>query len=321
MTAEPTFPDRFRSHLTGRALLPKHSQVLVAVSGRSDSMALLSLLKELARVWPLRLHVGHVQHGTTPSSAGDLAVVEEAARRCHLPFTLRRDPETAAGPGARRDRRTRLLVQMLAELRGDMIATGETAENAAEVLLASLLRGRFASVYRLRERTEHWVRPLLAFSHEESERYLSARSIPFRPPPDPFSLETEQGAIALLVLPILRRRFGNAALANLAQMERDLAEDQDFLDELALLARTEVGWLVHEHTVQMAFARWRRLPYSLQCRLLATAALAAHVPPPPAVVLHALTSACAALTKDTEQTLHALNFRRAGGILFITRSS
>lgn len=320
MTSAATFPDRFRTRVTTRGLLPKRARVLVAVSGRSDSMALLHLLEERTRAGPHSLHVGHVQHGTAPDAVGDRTLVEETGKRLHLPVSLREDPETLASPGAREVSRARLLVQMLEALRCDVIATGETKEDAAVVLLATLLRGRSADL-PLRERTEHWVRPLLTFSHQECFRYLSARGIPFRPHPAPFSLETERGALALLILPLLRRQFGEAALANLAQVERDLAEDEDFLDDLALLARQDVGWLVHEHTVNVAWERWTSLPAALRRRLLAAAAQAAGSTLLPAAAPSELAAACAVLTENTEQTLQGLNVRRSGGMLFITRSS
>ncbi|MDQ3400076.1 MAG: hypothetical protein M3470_03645, partial [Chloroflexota bacterium] len=63
--------------------------LLVAVSGGTDSTALLLILRELAAEHGLVLHVAHFDHRTRPrASAADAAYVAELAARCGAPLRI-----------------------------------------------------------------------------------------------------------------------------------------------------------------------------------------------------------------------------------------
>ncbi|HEU4403480.1 MAG TPA: ATP-binding protein [Candidatus Polarisedimenticolia bacterium] len=66
-------------------------RVLVAVSGGPDSMALLTLLRDLAGEMRLELHVAHLDHGWRGrAGAADAEFVRRLALRFGLPVTVGR---------------------------------------------------------------------------------------------------------------------------------------------------------------------------------------------------------------------------------------
>ncbi len=81
--------------LLAERLLKQDDAVVVAVSGGSDSMALLHLLLELNRAaaWSLHLHVAHLNHMLRGEEAEkDAAFVQAACDSESLPCTIdRRD--------------------------------------------------------------------------------------------------------------------------------------------------------------------------------------------------------------------------------------
>ena len=81
----PTLAERFHAHLRRRRLFPGHGTALVAVSGGSDSVALLDLLAGEAVDLELRLVVAHVDHGIQQESATVAVSVARLAARYHLP--------------------------------------------------------------------------------------------------------------------------------------------------------------------------------------------------------------------------------------------
>ena len=80
-----------------RNLLPKGSRVLAAVSGGSDSVALLRLLQQFASYMNWRLSVLHIDHHARPLSGEDASFVKSIAYETGLEFTLRE----ISAPGSR----------------------------------------------------------------------------------------------------------------------------------------------------------------------------------------------------------------------------
>ena len=123
--------------------------VLVAVSGGPDSVALLSVLHDLAPAWNLSLTVVHCNYGLRGSeSDGDASFVTALCRRLDHPCLVRslpinRDEAGASGSlqARARDSRYHLFRELATELGADRVALGHTADDQAETVLLRMLRG------------------------------------------------------------------------------------------------------------------------------------------------------------------------------------
>jgi tRNA(Ile)-lysidine synthetase-like protein len=125
-----------------------HAQMVLAVSGGADSIALLHgaarLVATSQRAW--RLSVAHLDHRLRPDSADDAAFVVAASASLGLPAEVRRtDVAALAGAEGRsieeagREARYRFLEEVAPA--GALIATAHTLDDVAETVLINLLRG------------------------------------------------------------------------------------------------------------------------------------------------------------------------------------
>lgn len=160
--------------------------MLIAVSGGSDSTALLAVLVELAVKLEIRLTAAHFHHGLRGSDSDrDEESAAAIAARFRLPFRSGR----AVGliPGGNLEARARVqryafLDRIAAEEGCDRIATGHTRDDQAETVLLRLLRGTgldgLAGILPVRQ--GYIVRPLIDCSRPAILSYLNASGLPHR---------------------------------------------------------------------------------------------------------------------------------------------
>ena len=162
-------------------------RVAAAVSGGADSMALLLLLRALARQQGnLELSACHVNHGLRGEAAGrDEEFVRAACARLGVPLRVFRARELGAPPPphAGEDWARRLRYGCFAQLlaRGiDCVATAHTGSDQAETLLFRLARGTgLHGAAGIRPRRPGYLRPLLCLTRADTEAYCRAAGQPW----------------------------------------------------------------------------------------------------------------------------------------------
>ena len=81
------------------------TRVLAAVSGGSDSMALMTILSELSSELRIELAAAHFDHGIRPEAARERRLVERAAGKLEIPPVSRLGRRSRRGaPDEERDR-------------------------------------------------------------------------------------------------------------------------------------------------------------------------------------------------------------------------
>jgi tRNA(Ile)-lysidine synthase len=205
-------------------LFDRGDRLLVAVSGGSDSMALLTVLWELQRRLDLHLEVATVDHGLRPDVGKEIALVAERAAALGLIHHVssvdvagaRRS--AASGRAGVQESARRLRLGALAELaarRGlRRVALGHQADDQAETVLFRIVRGTgLRGLAGIPYRRDPFVRPLLDVTREETLRYLRKRGVPFVTDPSNEDRRYARSRIRHDLMPLLRRENPRVAEA------------------------------------------------------------------------------------------------------------
>jgi tRNA(Ile)-lysidine synthase len=221
--ADPS-PER----LAGRCTFPAAGTALVCgVSGGADSLTLLVLAVAAGCV----VTAVHVDHGLRPGSAGEADVVADACRRFGAVFRSER-VVLSDGPNledrARRARRAVL---------GPDAATGHTADDQAETVLANLLRG--AGVNGLAGMRAGPRHPLLGL--RRTETVALCRQLGLHPVSDPSNDDPRflRNRVRHELVPLCCAIAGRDVVPVLARQAGVLAGDADLLDAVASLIDPE----------------------------------------------------------------------------------
>jgi tRNA(Ile)-lysidine synthase len=260
---------RVRSFIRQHDLIRPGSRVALAVSGGSDSMALLHILAMLSRGGALQIAgVVHFNHQLRPTALTHERFVAAAAAACGVPFVsgredvlARRVRERCSIEQAARHARYEFFERGRAELGADLVALGHTRDDQAETLLLRLLRGAGPrGLAGMHPRHGCIVRPLLDCRRAELRDWL--KDHPTDVSPRYLDDETNddvsvpRNRVRHELVPLLMERFNPAVVDVLAREAALLRDLWAWMDEASAPLRAEAGTL--------DVARLRRAPAALR---------------------------------------------------------
>jgi tRNA(Ile)-lysidine synthase len=223
----------------------KDLTVLVAVSGGSDSVALLRGLDAIRLPGEGRLIAAHVNHKLRGAeSDADQQFVEELCRSQNIPCEVAiGDVNTVAGgrgqgiEAAARKVRYAALEEMAGRLGARFVVTAHTADDQAETVLHRILRGTgirglagMSRVRRLGPTT--LLRPLLGVRRAELTAYLHDLGQPLRTDASNRDVRFTRNRIRAELLPLLATNYNRAIVDALLQLGRLAGESQALIDEI-----------------------------------------------------------------------------------------
>jgi tRNA(Ile)-lysidine synthase len=219
---------------------PLHAQLTLAVSGGSDSMALLHgaarLVQTDARAW--RLTVAHLDHALRPDSADDATFVADAAAGLGIPAVIERTDVAALARAegrsledAGREARYRFFEAVAPP--GALIVTAHTLDDLAETILLNLLRGSGTAGARgMPQRRGRIVRPLIGERRVTLADGLARAGIAHRDDPSNDDPAFLRNRVRHEVLPLLES-IRPGAVEALARFGRLAGDDDELLETLA----------------------------------------------------------------------------------------
>ena len=160
------------------SLFSPGAQVVCAVSGGADSMAMLCCLRELAAELSVYVRAAHFNHRLRGAeSDGDEAFVRAFCAAEGIELVCGAPEKPARSEEEAREQR----YAFLDSIPCDAVAIAHTAEDNLETLLQHLLRGSgLRGLGGIPPRRGRYVRPLLAVSHAQAREYLRARGTGWR---------------------------------------------------------------------------------------------------------------------------------------------
>lgn len=209
---------------------------LVALSGGTDSCALLLLLCEAAQLGllPPPAGVAHFHHGMRGQDAdADAGFCAALAARCGLPCLIELGALAGANEAEAREARYAFLQDAAKALGADVIATAHHADDQAETVLMRVFRGTSVSgLAGIPARRGNIVRPLLFARRAQLEAYCAAQGVAVRHDPTNDDPRFPRRKVRTL-LPELAESFNPRLTDALCRLAEHAAEDSAYLDTLA----------------------------------------------------------------------------------------
>lgn len=255
-------------------ILPQRvSGLCLAVSGGSDSLALMRLTHRWATGRAISLHVVSIDHGLRRDSAQEAALVGRKAAALGLPHAVRRwtgwDGRGNLQDAARSARQT-LLACHARESGAQAVLLGHTQDDQAETLLMRLARGSgVEGLGAMHPRIDHkglsWLRPLLDVPRAELRAWLHASGEDWIE--DPSNLDPRFDRVRIRQALAVLAPLGITA-GGLASTAERLRAARDSLEHLAGLAAAELLSQDHGDYILQADG-FDALPEDTRTRLVA----------------------------------------------------
>lgn len=244
---------KVQTFLEQEQLLQTGQWVILALSGGADSVALLSVCKELQDEYDLHLLAAHVNHGIRGEEADqDEAFCQSFCRQLNVDLrVLHADiPALAKQTGVSEETCGRKVrYQFFQDLAEELMATGvpkqqiriataHTAQDAVETMLFHLARGTgLTGLCGIPAARGNIIRPLLTCTRADIEAYLQERHLPHREDSTNQDISYARNRIRHQVLPALEA-CNDGALRNILRCMELLQQDEAYLEEQADLLRT-----------------------------------------------------------------------------------
>lgn len=218
-------------------MLCKGYNVMCAVSGGADSMAMLVLMRELAYTLHISVSAAHLNHSLRgPESDRDENFVRNFCADNEVPFYCERidvkEEAIKCKKGIEetaRELRYAFFERARLELRADVVATAHTANDNFETMLLNLVRGTgILGLCGIPPRRARIIRPLLRVERQEVLNYLQKKGIGYVTDSSNLSNEYSRNKIRNNVVPQLFELNPTVFLS--ARVAADaLTADADFI--------------------------------------------------------------------------------------------
>lgn len=230
-------------------LFPESQEVIVGVSGGSDSIGLLTVLSNLTDILKISLIAVYVDHGLRPDETGqEKAYVHSFASDLQTGFALKevdvqkysREKKISLEHAAR-DLRYNALREVARENDASIIATAHTADDQAEEILIRLLRGSgLKGLSGMRTENNDIVRPFLETSKSDIRDYLFEKGIRYLEDSSNSDPRFLRNRVRNELIPFLEKKFDPGVKQALRKTANSLAEDELLLDDLTNAAAEKI---------------------------------------------------------------------------------
>lgn len=197
-------------YIKAHEMISPGQNVLAAVSGGGDSMALLLLLASLREELGFSLWAAYFDHQLRPESAREGDLAEELAQSLNIPFYRGAAPvrELCGGENLEnfaRGIRYKFLKDVARATKSQRIATGHHGDDQAETLLLHLLRGSgLEGLAAIAPVEGLLIRPFLQISKEEILEFCRENKVEYATDKSNFSLDYTRNRLRLEILPLLK---------------------------------------------------------------------------------------------------------------------
>ena len=173
---------RFQKFVSDNRLIKRRDSILVGFSGGADSTALIHLLWSLKKTYQINIIAAHVNYKLRgEESEGDMAYCRDFCFSHNIPLVIK-ECDLSGRIAGLEDFARKVRFEYFQEIKRvyaiTSIALGHNKEDVAETMLLHLFRGSGIKGLRgIQPQNNDLIRPLICFSRNELECYLSDNNI------------------------------------------------------------------------------------------------------------------------------------------------
>lgn len=258
-------------------LIEKNENIVVAVSGGADSMALLYALIEIRSVLDFNIIIAHVNHGVRGEDAdSDQEFVRQKSIEMELPFyTINVDMNAYAkeqkisSEEAGRLLRYNFFREIIKEKRSGKIAVAHNKNDQAETLLLRIMRGTgIDGLKGMDFISGDIIRPLLNISRDEIEKYIENNKIDTVLDKTNLLPIYNRNKVRLELLPYMEENFNQNIIEALWRLSRSSKADVSYLEEITEKKYKLLMKYVSKHSIILDRALFCKEDLSLKFRLI-----------------------------------------------------
>lgn len=249
------------AYIKQNKMIKKKDIILAGVSGGSDSMAMLHILKELQQELEFSLNVVHIHHGIRGQEADrDSSFVEKMCKEWQIPCSIHYyDVPKLSREWKLGEEETGRIVRKKAfgkeinfyrkqwekennnsddgrQARKIRIALAHNQEDLAETMLHNLCRGTgLRGLCTMRPVAGEIIRPILCLSREKIARYLEKENIPHIQDSTNLSDEYTRNRIRHHILPMLEQEINVKAVAHMSETAERISQAEEYLTQQSLM--------------------------------------------------------------------------------------
>lgn len=218
-------------------MIRQGDRVLVALSGGSDSVALLRLLIEISQMYGFTLGAAHVNHQLRKTADRDMHFCEELCKSLNIPLEVATIDikEKAKEQGISEELCARNFRYSFFESLGyDKIATAHNKNDNAETILFNFMRGAgtggLCGIPYIRGKV---IRPLLDIKKAEIIEFCKKNGFGFVTDETNFEEIYTRNKIRLSLIPEIEKTFNSNFVNTVTANSELLSFDADFLDNFS----------------------------------------------------------------------------------------
>ena len=254
-------------------LLKEQDCIIAAISGGADSKAMLDVLNGLKQRMNLTVIVAHVNHQKRSNSKLEEQLVQEIAKKYHMPFEvlyLSKSKTTTNFHAYAREERYKFFAQLAEKYHANKIATAHHLDDQLETFVHRMLYYRSLSMLRginpcVDYETYSIIRPLYECTKKEIYQYCQDYYVRFMEDESNESDEYTRNRIRHHIVPPLVAESATV-YDNVLSLTHQITEDERYFQAEVLKLKE----LVTIKGDEITFSRnWMNgLAYSLSSRLL-----------------------------------------------------
>lgn len=245
----------------------------IAVSGGSDSMALLHYLHSIKDELDIGIVALHVDHSIRETSGNDADFVSAYCKEKGIRlFKTRIDVPSHAKQKSigleqsARECRYDFFASALEKGIVDKIALAHHADDQAETILMHILRGSgLSGAIGMTSKRDNYIRPMLNTTKQEILAYLNQNNISYVTDETNFDIDYNRNFIRNKVFPLLKQRYPFLA-TSLINFGKSCKEDSDYINSQIPL----VGLIKEKHSIKIPLSYFINQP-SIINRIIFTA--------------------------------------------------